>query len=189
MCPWLQKSLGLVCFFLNEEAEEKVNCRSQLPADLLPQYFVGLEFNVCFLARKWIQWKAVAKTALWSKCCVISIAIVISTTLPDLRLETKWAWGKDEVGSYFYWNSECLIHLPREKCPPVDIPIVEVIVDSAVTIKELFSVERKQLFQHHGSCTGKASNPPTLLAHSCWGINVCKLHFVYSLTHLNFSDF
>lgn len=69
------------------------------------------------------------------------------------------------------------------------IPAMEVMVDSAVSIKEMFSMERKQLLQHHGSCTGKERNPLPLLAHSCWGINVYKLRCVYSLTHLNFSDF
>lgn len=62
------------------------------------------------------------------------------------------------------------------------IPATEVILDSAATIMEMPSVEREQLLQCYGSCTGKESNPPTLLAHSCWGINVCKLFCVNSLT-------
>lgn len=81
--------------------------------------------------------------------------------------------------------------MPGQKHPPVCVsgsPAVELMVDSAV-IMNFFSVERKQLLQHHSSWIGKDSNPPTLLAHSCWGINVCKLCSVYSLTHLNFSDF
>lgn len=60
------------------------------------------------------------------------------------------------------------------------IPATEVMVDSV--LKEMLSMERKQLLQCHGSCTGKESNPPTLLAYSSWGVNVCKLFSVNSLT-------
>lgn len=44
----------LVAFSLNAAAEEKekYRSRSQLPAELLPQCFVGLEFNSCFLGGK-----------------------------------------------------------------------------------------------------------------------------------------